>query len=107
MDVLLPYHTIDNTVQYMAGLLLISGWLSHATYRSSTYRAFARKKLLRLLPAYFFALPMAMLAFGVLSRFFRGAGPFERFFVVPESFRTGAFSSLWGNRLVQLHHRRI
>jgi len=59
----LPYNVSDHGLEYMAGLLFISGWLSHATTKpGTTFIDLVKKKLLRLLPSYYIgAIPMTLL----------------------------------------------
>ena len=50
----LPYPTTYHGLEFMMGLLFISGWLSHATTKPGiTFSELMKKKLLRLLPAYY------------------------------------------------------
>jgi len=58
----LPYPTTDHGLEYMAGLLFISGWLSHATTKpGTTFIEQMKKKLLRLLPTYYIgAIPLTL-----------------------------------------------
>ncbi|CAE7528026.1 PFP-BETA1 [Symbiodinium pilosum] len=61
----LPYPTIDHGVELMMGMMLISGWLSSATWKDATWADHMRKKVARLIPPYivavcFTALPLVL-----------------------------------------------
>lgn len=76
----LPYQTTGHGLEYMAGLLLISGWLSHTTTKPGTkFLDQMKKKLLRLLPSYYFgAMPLTLLCIiyeGCTGKLYTAGGP--------------------------------
>ena len=75
----LPYKTTGHGLEYMAGLLFISGWLSHATTKpGAKFIDQMKKKLLRLLPAYYFgAIPLTLLCIIYVVSYIQLAGLLE------------------------------
>lgn len=65
----LPFDTVNHGVEYMMGLLLISGWLSNMTFpEGQTRKYYVDKKLRRLLPAYILAMIPTLLSIICLHR---------------------------------------
>jgi len=61
----LPYRTVDHGVELMMGMMLISGWLSSATWKDASWANHMLKKVSRLIPPYivavvFTAVPLAL-----------------------------------------------
>jgi len=52
----LPYQTVDHGVELMMGMLLITGWLSSATWKENTWKGHMKKKVSRLMPPYIMTL---------------------------------------------------
>merc|ERR1719361_3345473 len=65
----LPYKTVDHGVEFMFGLLLISGWLSNATFKNEmTQKQYVKKKLVRLMPAYIIAMMVTLISILLIAR---------------------------------------
>eukprot|EP00439_Symbiodinium_sp_Y106_P013826 s1427_g1.t6 len=61
----LAYQNVDHGVELMMGMMLISGWLSSATWKDASWANHMQKKVARLIPPYivavgFTALPLAL-----------------------------------------------
>jgi peptidoglycan/LPS O-acetylase OafA/YrhL len=52
----IPYTTVDHGVELMMGMLLITGWLSSATWKEASWKDHMKKKVARLIPPYAMAL---------------------------------------------------
>merc|ERR1719454_1845062 len=52
----MPYTTVDHGVELMMGMLLITGWLSSATWKEASWKDHMKKKVARLIPPYAMAL---------------------------------------------------
>eukprot|EP00442_Polarella_glacialis_P019671 CAMPEP_0115087440 /NCGR_PEP_ID=MMETSP0227-20121206/23288_1 /TAXON_ID=89957 /ORGANISM="Polarella glacialis, Strain CCMP 1383" /LENGTH=473 /DNA_ID=CAMNT_0002477301 /DNA_START=67 /DNA_END=1488 /DNA_ORIENTATION=- len=57
----MPYPTVDHGVEMMMGMLLITGWLSSATWKEASWRDHMKKKVSRLIPPYIMALVLTAL----------------------------------------------
>jgi peptidoglycan/LPS O-acetylase OafA/YrhL len=63
----LPYTTVDHGVEFMMGLLLISGWLSSATWKNASWWDHMSKKVGRLAPPYIVAVVVTVPAVAILG----------------------------------------
>jgi len=61
MSARLPYQTVNHGVEMMMGMLLMTGWLSSATWKEATWKDHMKRKLSRLIPPYIVALFLTLL----------------------------------------------
>jgi len=64
----LGYDTVDHGVELMMALMLISGWLSSATWKDNGWHEHMRKKVARLIPAYIVAVVITLVPVVLMGR---------------------------------------